>query len=353
MRLEFVHLVTGYPEPFLFALVGDEPVIEAYHLAERLGYIQHHSVRKQILSDWDDIFEVDEDYLLVHTEGFLRAYEARYRESVGPIRAAKPERGRMFLLPSGVQKVVARCSREEEARIVAQALEDLEGQLERGVPSGELERSNSRSSTRAQADRDVELSLEERRFQYEVLERLLGHLKTTKKPELRQLAVVSAEVALGRRLEDIRALLEPVQSEQRVPQDPGDDHVPELRAAQGELFDVIPGIFYRLTDIGEKAGGYSSVAAGKAANIVAAKMGFTAQEIRTKRLGFNQLEERPDTTTGKLRTMFRFDGAFSNKVVIELRSNPMFVPKPSAGSDFWDWNEKGDLPNLSRDLDLT
>lgn len=340
--------------------------VEAYHLAELLGYSQQHSIRKQVLTDWSDIFEEGIDYRLVHDEYLLRRYESLHEEFVGPIRSMKAERGRMFLTPSGLRKVFWHSSKEVGA--IKEALASL---LEDPVELAAAPRAHLVVEPEgAGSDRQLELDALERQRQYEILEQLLDHLRHVKEPSLRRLALMSAEVGLGRRLGDIRQFLK-LEEEQLAPRaDPpapepavvDEDPVPRPGAdrdqlareylanrpfTQGPVFARTPGTYYGFKQIGEKAGGYTAVQAGKAADIVASRMGYTHSDIRHKNLPFNQLPELPDNTSGKLRKMYRFNADFANHVIVELRMNEDF--RPGRPPDLGPFGQGGgDLPKLSR-----
>jgi hypothetical protein len=360
----------------------DNPTIEAYHLARLMGYAQQHSIRKQILTDWQHFFDPGVHFVMVHDPTQLEEYERIFREQVDQTRSVRPERGRMFLRAPGARRVLKYSSKDtvvlEEVltRMFGALWRDDDSQLRpqveppRASPSVQVElprpgllelprpgllELDGTETPETPEDRYLP-TLEDRKFQYRVLERLLEHLKTTTDPMLRKLALISAETAIGHRLEEVREMIdvtpprepEPLIIEpepvQRVPQEALDARA---RAARGPLLENVPGIYYGLKQIGEKAGGYSSVAAGKAADIVAARMGYTHEDIRKKALPFNQLKEMPDNTSGKLRPMYRFDAPFANRVIVELRANSDFAPQqlPEPQS----FSEGGDgLPKLSR-----
>jgi hypothetical protein len=106
--------------------------------------------------------------------------------------------------------------------------------------------------------------------------------------------------------------------------------------------------YYSMTRIGELAGGYTARQAGLAANIVAARINFTAEQIRTEQLPINQIVMRPDSTSGKKRQMVRFCKSFANEVVHELRTNVAFEPDLSPGIPTVTSFEEGSYPSLAR-----
>jgi hypothetical protein len=336
--------------------------VEAYHLAELLGYSQQHSIRKQVLSNWKDIFEEDVDYSLVHDEARVRGYERKYEKALGVIKPMKLDRGRMFLSPSGLRKVFEHSSKD--SRHLKEALAEV---IQVQAPPAPDARASS-SSEGAGSDAPLLEALERQR-QYEILEQLLDHLKNIEEPGLRRLALMSAELGLGRKLGDIRALLD-LEQKPTTMRDPGQqptvtgasplppppafdqdqatrEYLANRPITQGPVFDNIAGVHYGLKQIGEKAGGYTAVQAGKAADVVAGRMGYSHDDIRRKKLPFNELPELPDTTSGKLRKMYRFNSSFANHVIVELRTNKEFVPgKPM---DLGPFGKGGDnLPKLSR-----
>lgn len=336
------------PPPLMIHELAGKKAVEAYHLALYLGYAQQHLLRKQVLTDWDDIFEEGVDYEMIHEADELRRYEREHeRRLFGELRPMSPARGRLFFLEAGLRKLLRHTTKDtsdlelELAR--AGILPQTAPPLERGGPSslvtdqpGPLEHGDPAERSRP--------SLEERKFEYEVLERLLAHLREIEDRALQDLAITSAEAALARPLEELRSQLETSRATAALAnlaglRKPG-------RPPERPLFFEIPGTFFSLKEIGYKAGGYSSSAAGKAANVVAERRGYTPDQIRRQKLSFNQLLELPDPR-GKLRKMYRFDGSFANEVVAELRSNPSFSPAPVPElEDFGVGGER--YPKLSR-----
>lgn len=324
-------------------LTSGGPYLEAYHLAWLLNYSQQHSVRKQVMKGWGRDFEEGVDFRLVHEEDLLRAYEAEHRELIGPIRAIKAARGRMFLTPSGFKKVLRHTSKKSDW-------------LERTVaPHFPAPEARARAEDVEETGGAVSDDVLERQRQYVILETLFDHLMHTSDSGLRKLAVLNAELGVGRKLPDIRELVlkEPRAAAlvRELPQpEPAADYIASHPVSQGRglaSFGDLPGIYYGLKQIGEKAGGYSAVQAGKAADVVAAKRGHTHDDIRKKKLPFNELPDLPDNTSGKLRKMYRFNAEFSNAVIGLLRMSPVF--KPLTPQDLGPFSEGGEnLPNLSR-----
>ena len=291
--------------------------IEAYELALFLGYKQQHSIRKQIETSWKEDFWRGPDFEVVHEEKAQRDYERTLAMLVGKkVRPMTPTRGRMFLLGRGLKKVLSK-STKAGADDLALALAyhfpalrapDLED-LELLEVLKELEPSSSSASTPPDEPRNDPAP--SRMRQYKVLQTLLTQLQELKEPALQLLAIEAAEIALGRSLDDLRTSLlkspweESSSSALVGPRPPG----PLLTQER----------YYRLSEIGELAGGYPAATAGRAADVVAARMGFSREQIRRTKLDFNELPMLPDNTTGKPRQMYRFNLEFSNAVVVELR----------------------------------
>jgi len=309
--------------PLLLFTLPSGVFIESYELALFLGYVQPGSIRKQVLSDWKGRLSSPKDYALVHDSRYLEKYEARYAKEIGPIKAVKEKRGRLFLTPSGVKEVLARTSKEKTL---------LEGTLLR---NGFLDVSPAQEARAQSTPRgfepdpvgtlvDLKHSLiETRKFNYQVLQTLLSQLNELQDDDLKLLAIEAAEIALGRSMPDLR-----VKYTRPLPasKPPSSTQPPvKLGTPDGPVFTQAG--FYGLKQIGEMAGGYTSVTAGKAANNVAEAMGYSAEEIRSKQLDFNELPILPDSTTGKPRKMYRFNLMFSNMVIRELRENAGFRPR--------------------------
>ena len=389
-------LITDLLGPGDFAL-------ESYHLASLLGYTQQSSTRKQILTDWKLLFTAGVDYELTHDKRQLEVYDMAWRTHMRgkDLLEQSPERGRLFLRPSGLLKLFDRTTKDiEELENGLKNAGFFEDRSKKTAPAPKIrtfgpspdrvpDRAPDFSSPRA-TDEDARA---ERQQNYEILETLLDHLKHLTDPGLKKLALMNAELGLGRELTDIRALLGLETAVPRAPhaeelatpdKDEGESQtykltiegvplevcagVPEVNPSQatapddktardylakrpitqGPLFDNIPGVHYGLKQIGEKAGGYSAVQAGKAADVVASRMGHSHDDIRRKKLPFNDLPELPDNTSGKLRKMYRFNAQFANHVIVELRSSAQFAPilRPHELAAFGQGGDK--LPNLSQ-----
>jgi hypothetical protein len=331
-----------------------EKLVEAYHLALFLGYEQQSSLRKQVLLDWPHLFKEGVDYWLVYEEMVLRRYEATHKErGFGTLRPMNPARGRLFFTAAGIQRILRHTSKDIEV-----LLEELRqaGLLEAPSTSSrhpslefleleELQLEASSSST-DQVPPGVHddpgnrsPGLEQRKWEYSVLERLLEHLEVITLPHLQKLAITSAEVALGRELEELRAGLESSRAHAGFAalmggrmRDPAPvvDPAPPVSTSLSsppEFFPTTLDAFYTLSQIGAKAGGYSARAAGLAANLVAARRGFSPSTIRTEHLSFNRIYERPDAS-GTMRAMYNFAAEFANEVIVELQTNPQFEPQP-------------------------
>lgn len=288
-------IITVDGESLLVHVLDGRSVVEAYELALFLGYAQQHSVRKQVLGHWAEDFAAGRDYLLVTRAQDIRDYEAAHARAFGgELRPVSPERGRMFLLPDGLRQVLERSSKAPAAGL----LEALEREQLAPHASPDHE-------TRTSPD-----ARERREREYEVLQRLLEQLREIDEDHLALLAIEAAEVMLERRLTDVRS---------RLLRRGG----PLERGPRGPIFGDEG--FYSLTQIGKKAGGYSAKAAGRAANVVAARWGLEPEDIRTRELWFNELRPWTDDR-GVEHQIFRFDREFSNLVVDELRASSKFKP---------------------------
>lgn len=328
--------------PLLLFILPHGVVIESYELARHLGYTQPSSVRKQILTDWKRHFDAhnDKDFALVQNHRYLDKYDAAYSKGIGPIKPVKENRGRLFLTPSGVAKVLGRTSKDS---LELQDALELEGFL-KAPSSTPAPAPTTRVPATAQPLVDLKQSVaEDRKYQYDVLQTLLSQLTDLQDVDLKLLAIEAAEIALGRSQPDLRAKYEdpyvpsrsPVPAPAPAPSSTvtgGVVHGPGISASSHP--SMVPGSFgpvfqdegfYGLKQIGERAGGYSSVTAGKAANIVAKAMGYSGDDIRTRKLEFNELPVLPDSTSGKPRRMYRFNRQFSNQVILTLRTNKEFV----------------------------
>ena len=321
-------------QPIIIWTMGDIPYLETQHLARVLGYVQPGSIRKQIGSDWGDVFSYDEDMRMAG-EDELRAYETFERLHVGQCKPANPDRGRLFLNPSGIRKVLKRSTKttqELETFFELKVLIDKDDLIELtpdpnthtiGDVLGtmplfqQFEEADS-SSTSQQPSSSEEGT--DSKFQYEAIQQLLHNLKEHDEPSLRELAIEAAEMALGRRLNDIRKKV--------LDQD---EPAPPPRETEGPLFEEEG--WYSFKQMGALAGGYSSNLAGKAANVVAERWDFSPTDIRKKTLHFNTFVS--NEVNGRVRTWAKFNRAFSNEVICELRGNELFTPKktPSAEAE--------------------
>jgi hypothetical protein len=291
-------------------------VVEAYELALFLGYAQQHLIRKQVLTDWSDHFKHGRDYLLVMREADIRTYEAEYalRHHGKSLRAMKPHRGRIFLLPDGLRQVLLRSSKKRANKLL-RSLERKNLVPTSGLqpPSPRARPEPRREAAKPGKKPDVPKLLERRRQDYDVLQKLLEQLMSLEGSPLALLAIEAAEVLLGRSLDDLR---ESVSSRQAPPR-PG-------RESRGPIFGDEG--YYSLTQIGKMGGGYSAKAAGRAANVVAGRWGFEQDDIRTRELWFNDISTWTDDG-GREHELFRFNREFSNLVLDELRASTKFRPE--------------------------
>lgn len=291
----------------VFTFEGQE-LFESSEISILLGYKQPSSLRKQTLNDWYALFDQGVDFRMFNDTPTLDAYKGLFYETHGrdPI-SASPSRGVLFFTATGLHKVFQKTSKSVP--------EDL-----RAVGSAKAPRDNSSSK-----DKPIELSKEDRLFEYQVLQTLLEQLERLQTPALRNLAITSAETALGRRLNELRTgeTLSSIFTQTASPKSPQVISAPRS-VPWGPLF--VKEDYYSMTRIGEMAGGYSAKQAGFAADIVAKDLGYTRAQIRKEKLSINEVSMRPDTTTGQKRLMVRFHKDFANRIVQELRSNPEFEP---------------------------
>jgi hypothetical protein len=312
----------------LFAL-PDGLVVESYELARILGYAQQSSIRKQILTDWEDLLRKDGDYRLVHDHDWLQKYEEEYGKRIAPIKPVKESRGRLFLTPNGVMKVLLRTTKDSSA--LESSLKKA-GFLDAGTAEvQEVPKKSGLETDTSGSGIDDLLTIkkglaDDRQFKYEVLQKLLTQLQELQDPLLRLLAIEAAEIALGKELVDLRNREAFKMPSTPAPSAPKLSVIPPaLGVPDGPIFKEQG--YYGLKQIGEMAGGYAPSVAGKAANVVAESMDYTAEQIRTEQLDFNELPMLPDSTTGKPRKMYRFNLMFANMVIRELRENPAFRPR--------------------------
>lgn len=322
--------------------VHGEPTIESYELSEVLGYAQYGSLRKQILTDWEEIMQAGDDYLLVHDSVPIRQYEAFWDQSHRsgatnkPARApVLPKRGYLFVTGAGLQKILERTTKKNAKAFSEEAVSvfhELDSEYEfvapddlaldiSNVPTGTFEPEPLGTEWRpTPSTTEPKASAQDLKFNYEVMQTLLKQLQEFDDPAMRELALVAAEDVTGK---DFSHLRQPKKKPE--PTETASTKVPPRLQNKGPLFTKEG--FYSLKAIGNKAGGYASGTAGKAANIVAKRMGYDPQDIRRKQLSFNELPILRDAN-GRPRQMFRFGKEFSNAVVKELRTNERFHPTP-------------------------
>ena len=277
----------------------------------------------------------------MHNDGVVSDFEQKMQDaydkqkSGNSVTPMKHGRGRLFLTGRGVQKVFERSSKDV-SNLQTQLLDmgfiaNRMSPASEPIPAPEPESGLfiPPDAIPAQLTGDVKPMVNVE-FGYQALRNLLNDLKTTEDPHLRILAIEAAELATGRDLQNLKARYGP----QREPASKAiplvvQDRIP---STSGPLFTEEG--WYGFKQIGEKAGGYAAAVAGKAADVVAGRHGYTGKQIRTTLTPFNNLPMLPDTTTGKLRRMYRFDKEFSNEVIVELRTNARFKPEdtPSLGA---------------------
>lgn len=318
-------------------------LVEGGDLGRFLEYTQPNSVRKQVLSDWKEHFVGDEHYSLERFVGERKDWgthrAAANDGSLLEIVAAK--KGRIFLTESGLLKFLRMTSKTRAADLSlalaavspvfrAPDLEPLAPDLE--SPSGPA---------------DGLSSLEERRFRHDVLQQLIANARILEgAPDLLCLALRAAEDALGEtvlgcaRLDALRssapeAVAAPALSTPSTPPRP----------------DVVfTSGWHTMSAIGRKAGSFSSISAGRAADVVAGKLGVSAHVLRTQDTAFSRLGTVADSSTGKLRPQVVFNSRVANLIVAELRRN--FHPKEAP--PITDFDVGGaNFPKLSRPIDLS
>jgi len=322
--------------------VAGLPAVDVLCLGEALGYGRPDRLRRQVLENWTDMREGDH-YLLAGAEK------------------------RMKLLPLGLETVLARSSKPGAALILAAVLDRPRV---------------ARGPRLATPQADVEVvddlppgSLEERKFRYSATQTCLRQLSELTDPLARTLAVEALEVALGRSRPDLRAKIalaeDPISPGDREPSSitpaeslgiPGGSSSEALKSSAQELdqaLEQLPGDtsgpffrqegWYGFGRIGQMAGGYSAIAAGRAADVVGARLGHTHEQIRHAQLPFNTRQRLPDNTSGKLRPQTRYNRAFANAVVAELRRNPEFTPdEPEPQQGLVPFGSPSNGPRLSR-----
>lgn len=362
----------------VFSLPHWPDLFDSYEIAERLGYKQHSSLRKQTLTDWARIMAPYSDFVVVHDEKELEKYDKLFaRVRALQLPPTKPSRGRLFFTPEGLAKVLVKTTKNaaELKKVLFERYPnvdwepDLDEVFIKGQPcrrcGRRLDAAEDCPCTPAPKVQKAEKpepapetpfhptpgTLEERKFEYHVMQTLIGQLERLKDATLRSLALSAAESALGRRLNEVRTreaikgvFGAPKPTSSKKPTDkPRSQNNPSAVLIRGPVFTP-PHDFYSLTRIGERAGGYSARQAGLAADIVAESMGYTREQIRKEPLPINQLAMRPDTTTGTKRQMVRFHTNFANRVVHELRSNPDFVPETPANAPVFTSFDTSDKP---------
>jgi hypothetical protein len=349
--------------------------VESRTLSQLLGYVQVGSLRKQVLHDWTDELNKLDDYYLEHDGARIRDWEAG-TQHILDAKPIKPARGLLFFSSSGLLKILGKSTKERASRLL-HLFETGELNLYfpadvlGAPPPQQLQESSEMLpplDTHEQLELDLEASEElegpgikeaDRFFQYEVLQRLIGQLQELEIPALQVLAIEAAEIALDRNLGDLRQQLgfplisssstlrpnhehsgDPAAAaffEDLVNIDIPDEEVIRLLEQEGTtppplVMSTPEGprftspSYNSLSRIGAMAGGYSAKTAGVAADLVAKTYGFSHDDIRKKQLHINQLVMLPDRR-GKPRQMYRFSRDFSNKVVLELRTNSALLPE--------------------------
>jgi hypothetical protein len=304
--------------------IGTEVTIESYELSHILGYVQWGSLRKQTLTDWKDWMINGTDFIMVYGESEMRWYEktmfALLSRTVDPV---SPSRGYLMFTGAGIAKILSKTKKVAGPAFRNDTMH-LWPELD---PDYEFVAPDALAVAPVQAPAPP--SAEDRKYQYEVLQTLLSQLKEFDDPAMREVAITAAEAATGKDFSNLRetqVIRAPLPAPVRIiPQVQPKPVIQVVKRGPGPLFDIES--FYSLKTIGEKAGGYSSGTAGKAANIVAERMGYTPEQIRRTQLSFNQLPNLRDTN-GTLRQMFRFGKEFANGVIKELRTNTRFRPTP-------------------------
>lgn len=360
-----------------------EWLVDSYLLSRLLGYRGRTALRDQILRPrrWGNKFSEGVHYHMLHDSRRLNAYKRLYELALGPEpgKPVKAERGRMLLSSEGWNLALDLTSKsipdalENLRRFDPSALTDAQLRAvttDPGTPSaaapdasrtaaevqtppdasprpGALEEP-SRAATdapRSSASISGATDVRELDRRHAVMENLVGHMMTTKDLAIRELAIMSAEAALDRQLTRIREIFL-----RRSPRTRAQSLSRTTRQAELQTLEDSPldsGRFYRLTEIGRHAGGYSASQAGKAADRVAAKMGLTHDDIRVRQQPFNKLGREINPQTGKMRRTWEFDRRFANAVVRELRSSPEVSPEPPLSLEPFHLGGD-DLPDLSR-----
>jgi hypothetical protein len=304
--------------------------LESTTLSLALGYRKTDSLRQQVLrkSRWFNDFTAGKDYFILHYPVLLREWEA----ATG-LKPTPPARGVLFLSYSGIRQI---CSRTSHRSLGADLHELLKTQppfvreYQKFQMGGETPWWHHISSAPSQGGRvknsgEKPSTLEERRFQYEVLHQLLTQLQELKDPLLCEVAIRLAEDTLGQPLPIFREALSLKSSTAPRQEDVPETPKPSAFGAWGGPVFEKSG-WYTCREIGEKAGGYTRVQAGRAADLVAARAGFSHEQLRQKELPFNKLELKQVGKMKKPQLLFSFNREFSNKVIYELRTNSEFLP---------------------------
>ena len=320
--------------------IGSEVTVESYELSHILGYVQWGSLRKQTLTDWKNWMVKGTDFIMVHDEAEMRWYETHMFTTLGrELTPVEPSRGYLMFTGAGIAKILSKTKkiagpafRKDTMHLWPELDPDYEFVAPADLVVDPVSIPNG-TTTVTPTPVPAPPTAEDRKYQYEVLQTLLNQLKEFDDPAMREVAITAAEAATGKDFSNLRetqVVRAPLPAPVRII--PQAQPKPESKsksfyelALTGPLFDAES--FYSLKAIGEKAGGFSSGTAGKAANIVAERMGYTPEQIRRTQLSFNQLPNLRDTN-GTLRQMFRFGKEFANGVVNELRNNTRFRPTP-------------------------
>jgi hypothetical protein len=191
--------------------IHGEPTVESYELSEVLGYAQYGSLRKQILTDWKEIMQAGDDYILVHDSVPIRQYEAFWDQSHRsgatnkPARTpVLPKRGYLFITGAGLQKILERTTKENAKAFsdeTALIFHELDSEYEFVAPddlSVDISTVQPSPPKPAPAPSVPEISQEDRRFQYDVLQTLLKQLQEFDDVAMKEIAIAAAEAATGK-----------------------------------------------------------------------------------------------------------------------------------------------------------
>lgn len=364
-------------------LDGDEDsslLVEGGELGRFLEYTQPNSVRKQVLSDWKDEFVRDADYDLEKFAFERRDWVKRRkdRDDGTLLPVVHSRNGRLFLTARGLEKFLRKTAkpRASSLRLALAAVSpifrapDLEPLQDHSSSEPRDPRADSRtarapepsarelSSDPASSDRALDhLSsdlgrgddLERRRFRHDVYQQLINNVsKFLDATDILRLALTAAEEALGHPLEGYRKF-DAVRS---TPKPARDARVGVVARVSSTTMRVFSSGWHTMSEIGSRAGDYSAVTAGKAADNVAARFHISPHALRTSDTPFSRVKQVPDSSTGKPRPQVEFNSEAANLIVHELRTNSEFRPKErpditpfGAGAE--------DSPKLSRPVDLS